>query len=150
MNMEHLLEKYFEGTTTCAEERQLRDFFLHGDVPEEWADYRPIFVCMQEEIDGRRAAAADPVCEARSAGGRHKLSRFRRLALWSTGMAAALAVGFLLGRSGWMTSAEAENYVVINGVYSDDERLVREKAMEALENVSFDEEELRDMLASPL
>ena len=23
MNMEHLLEKYFEGTTTCAEERQL-------------------------------------------------------------------------------------------------------------------------------
>ena len=57
---------------------------------------------------------------------------------------------FLSGRSGWMTSAEAENYVVINGVYSDDERLVREKAMEALENVSFDEEELRDMLASPL
>lgn len=42
-NIEELLNKYFEGETTCEEERQLRRFFAKGLVPEHLEVYCPMF-----------------------------------------------------------------------------------------------------------
>ena len=33
MNIEELLNRYFEGETSAAEEQELRRFFASGDVP---------------------------------------------------------------------------------------------------------------------
>ena len=41
-DIETLLNKYFEGETTCEEERRLRRFFAEGLVPEHLEVYRPI------------------------------------------------------------------------------------------------------------
>ncbi|MCZ2668196.1 hypothetical protein O1399_17145, partial [Bacteroides fragilis] len=43
MNIEELLNKYFEGETTCEEERELRRFFTRGIIPEHLQMYRPMF-----------------------------------------------------------------------------------------------------------
>lgn len=38
-----LLDKYMDGTSTLKEEDILADYFLRGNVPEEWEDYRQLF-----------------------------------------------------------------------------------------------------------
>ena len=38
-DIETLLNKYFEGETTCEEERRLRRFFAEGLVPEHLEVY---------------------------------------------------------------------------------------------------------------
>lgn len=40
--IEELLERYFEGETSAAEEKQIRAFFASGEVPEHWL---PMLLC---------------------------------------------------------------------------------------------------------
>ncbi|MDC6363038.1 MULTISPECIES: hypothetical protein [Flavobacteriaceae] len=42
-NIEKLLEKYFEASTTVAEEEQLREYFAQESVPVHLEQYRPMF-----------------------------------------------------------------------------------------------------------
>ena len=48
-DIETLLNKYFEGETTCEEERRLRRFFAEGLVPEHLEVYRPMFAFFEAE-----------------------------------------------------------------------------------------------------
>ena len=48
--IEGLLDKFMDGTTTLEEEDILTSYFRGKDVPEEWEDYRQMFV----EIDAMR------------------------------------------------------------------------------------------------
>ncbi len=41
--IEELLEKYFEGETSIAEENQLKDYFSSSDVAQHLEQYKPIF-----------------------------------------------------------------------------------------------------------
>lgn len=43
VRIEQLLEKYFEATTTAAEERELRAYFNGGEVAPHLAEYTPMF-----------------------------------------------------------------------------------------------------------
>lgn len=46
--IEELLERYFEGETSAAEEKQIRAFFASGEVPEHLAAYAPLFAYFDE------------------------------------------------------------------------------------------------------
>ncbi len=50
MNIEELLNKYFEGETSSEEEQQLRTYFSSGEVPEHLIVYKPLFAYIEEEI----------------------------------------------------------------------------------------------------
>lgn len=41
MKIEELIDRYFEGQTSCEEERELRSFFTQENVPESLQVYRP-------------------------------------------------------------------------------------------------------------
>jgi hypothetical protein len=46
--IEELLEKYYEGETTLAEEKILRDFFISGNVPSELSVHKSQFLYFAE------------------------------------------------------------------------------------------------------
>jgi hypothetical protein len=43
INVETLIEKYFEGFTTLEEEQQLREYFRQDIIPAEWEVYSAMF-----------------------------------------------------------------------------------------------------------
>lgn len=47
--MNRLIEKYFEGTTSLEEERQLRAYFDGPDVDERLLQYQPVFQYFAEQ-----------------------------------------------------------------------------------------------------
>ncbi len=47
--MTKLLEKYFRGETSLAEERLLKDYFNQPNVPESLRDYQPLFQFLRME-----------------------------------------------------------------------------------------------------
>lgn len=55
-----LLDKFMIGTTSLEEERRLSDYFLHEDVPGEWADYQAMFRYFEEGMTTELTPAAAP------------------------------------------------------------------------------------------
>ena len=43
MQIEQLLERYFNADTTVSEERQLREYFATGDIPQHLLKYKAMF-----------------------------------------------------------------------------------------------------------
>ena len=50
--IENLLERFFEGETTNAEEQELYAFFARPDLPEHLKNYRPVFGYFETGIAG--------------------------------------------------------------------------------------------------
>jgi hypothetical protein len=126
MNIDDLLNTYFEGETTAEEERRLRAFFASDDVPQRLAAYKPLFAYFDAEICKEQQKAGAP-------------AKRLKLIYWASGIAASI----LLAIGGWQalsTGADpclcSGNYVIINGhCYTDIEK-VRSLAMEALQEVA--------------
>lgn len=140
MKIEKLLNKYFEGETTCEEERELRRFFTQEMIPEHLKEYTPLFAFFEEE--NKQAKVTHTAYTSRKAILR------RRMIYCTSGVAAGLLL--LLGIAGIHRhfNTMPDNYVIIDGKCYTDENLVREQAMAAFRNVSLDENELFDSLFS--
>jgi uncharacterized damage-inducible protein DinB len=129
-----LLEKFYEGATTSAEEAQLRDFFSREKVPEELQADRELFVSM--------ASAAEPVevpadlnkkilsglSEAKRAE-----SRSRRIGIYSF---SALAAGLLILFSVYLGFLREDHSQAMTQYAIEDPELAYEEAKKALEYVS--------------
>lgn len=138
--MEELLERYFEGETTAAEEKQIRAFFDSEQVPEHLAVYIPLFAYFDEEIE-RNATEQnerpDLMAEQVAVSDRYK-SRMRTVFYILSGVAACILV--LLSLTRLLYPADpcfcSDNYVVINGRCYTDIHTVRSLAIEALQEVA--------------
>lgn len=137
--LEELIEKYFDGRTTCAEERAIRQAFAQGDIPAGLEMYRPLFVGL-DKVSASHGHAEDVKPSQRKIA-----LRAPRLRYWVGGLAAGIALCLVLARF-LPGSEEAESYVVINGKRYTDPALVQAKALEALDNVSYTDEELQHLL----
>jgi hypothetical protein len=133
MNTEELLEKYFDGRTTCEEEKKLRKFFSHNtSMPEHLQVYRPLFAYLDEEA--RRNKTVHP---------KRKVTALKRPVLYTLG---GLAAGLLLvlgiaGMSRYWNERQ-DNYVFIDGQQYTDIDLVRQQAQLALNEVRISREEV--------
>lgn len=136
MNIDELLDRYFEGETSAEEEGQLRTFFASGKVPERLTVYIPLFAYFDEEI--AKEQQAKPVAVLRSQrGGRIPFNR--RTVLWlASGVAACMLLVLGVGRqlNPMGTFFCSDNYVVINGRCYTDIHKVRSMAFEALQEVA--------------
>ena len=49
VNIENLLDKYFDGQTNLSEEKSITDFFTSNNVPEHLLKYKPMFSFLEKE-----------------------------------------------------------------------------------------------------
>ncbi len=144
MNIEELLNKYFEGETTCEEERELRRFFSQGIVPEHLQMYRPLFGFLEKENSLHRNAIREVPTETPGATTTRPVARpARQRALY---IASSIAAGLilLLGIAGihrYMSNTP-DTYVVIDGKLYSDPQLAHQQALAAFQSVSFSDEEV--------
>lgn len=136
MNIDELINQYFEGETSAEEERQIRAFFASGHVPERLAVYTSLFAYFDEEIaeKQKRELAVIPQHEDN-----RRIPFSRRTVFWLvSGVAACLL--FLLGIGRLFNPMDpsfcSDNYVVINGQCYTDIHKVRSMAFEALQEVA--------------
>lgn len=127
MNIDDLLNKYFEGETTFEEERRLRAFFASEHVPQRLAIYKPMFAYFDEELRKRQAA-------------QEKAKGAKARKLWFGLSAAAACVLLLFGLKLAFFTADpclcSGNYVVINGRCYTDMDKVKASAFDALQEVA--------------
>lgn len=128
MNIEELLNKYFEGETSCREERELRRFFARDNVPEHLQMYRPMFAFFEEE--SKRPERVSPT-------GIH-----RRLIYAFGGIAAGILIAFAIAGLSRYLGGEPANYVIIDGKRYTDAGLIQEQARNAFDDVRFSEDEV--------
>lgn len=136
MNIDELLERYFEGETSAEDERRLRAFFASGDVPEHLAAYKPLFAYFDEEIIRKETEMQS---EEIVIPFERNVGRARKSALYILSGVAACFLA-LLGLSRLLYPADpcfcSHNYVVINGRCYTDIHKVRSLAFEALQEVA--------------
>jgi hypothetical protein len=129
--VKELLDRYFEGNTSCKEEQLLRRFFTSEHVPEDLSVYKPIFVCLNE--DSLRATA------------KQKTHQRKRFFIHLAEGAIAASILITLGIAGYNSFTRQDtDYVIINGEKSTDIRLAKQQASKTFADVSFSEEEVAD------
>ncbi|WP_455625582.1 hypothetical protein [Parabacteroides sp.] len=158
MNIDELLNRYFEGETSSEEERELRAFFTSGNVPDRLAVYTPMFAYLEEE--SRKVRQPDealiPIDEdILSMLDAEKVEEKKAFTLRSvlylvSGIAASFLL--LLGLNHLLNPVDpcfcSDNYVVINGRCYTDIHKVRSMALEALQEVATPADEYVDDLRS--
>lgn len=113
-----LIQRFFDGETTLAEERLLYDFFASDNVPNELAEYKEMFVgyaaiWQAEEVKTEVCGMADG--NGSKAG--YKTTVIKRLAI--SILAAAIMTGFIFINSRieeqrFMEKYEG-SYMIVNG-----------------------------------
>jgi hypothetical protein len=150
MNIEQLLEQYFEGLTSSDEEAILRRYFTSDDVPENLMMYKPLFVFFENEIrkaetDSYDTCTASPDVTVQPTTGRRS-NRRKTIAWWLSGAAACAAI---LAGSFFITSPQKRctgtgDYVIINGRCYTDATTIHSTLLETLHEVSKTEDLFSD------
>lgn len=143
MNKEHiqqLIDRYNDGMTSNAEERELREFFRQhpaSAVPREWAAYKAIFAFVDSET-ARKAVTTGkeverPLTVSRMTPLRRMLTIKRMV---SIAACAAVAITIILHTA----NTGKSNYAVINGNTVTDKSVVMTEAETALQMVAYSDE----------
>lgn len=132
MNIEELVNKYFEGETTCEEERELRRYFTSEDVPEGLRAYRPIFAYFEEEAKQNKKSRTE---------GKTRNIRQRLIYAFS-GMAAGILLAIGIASLYQQYDTTPSNYVIIDGKKYTDASLVQQQAQAAFRDVSLSKDDV--------
>lgn len=143
-----LVEKFLDGRTTNAEERELYAWFRSADVPEEWAELKAMF----EWYD---AGMPDDVGEAKPHV--ELSSRISGRGLWFmvgalSGVAASVVVALTMWFAYGQTnddslSVYAGSYIVDNGIRYDDIDDIEGDIEDLLARADAIEESANELLA---
>ncbi len=132
--IENLLERFFEGETSNAEERELYAFFARPDLPEYLKSYRPVFEYFETGI-------ADEVKEDTPVSKPSLKVPFMKKWLWiGIAVAASLLLFLLLNKGDGGREEDfnpyAGSYIIRNGVKTE----IPEEVARELDKVIRDSE----------
>ena len=118
-----LLQQYFNGATSLAEERDLQRYFAGSDIHESLKAYRPLFDFFAEE---RTVEPSTTLKEIPT----QKTRNFRLPLYILTGIAASIAILFLLG----LPKIQSDEYIYfVNGQRVYDQTAALEMAENKLQ-----------------
>lgn len=137
MKPEELLNKYFDGETTCEEERELRHFFAQEKIPPGLMIYRPLFAYIENEATLHKEAPNKK---------KQKRSFVRDITYTLGGVAATLLLVFAIAGINRHFYRADINEVWIDGVRYTEQTIVHQQATSAFEDVSFSREDIFNVL----
>ncbi len=149
MKIEELLTKYFEGETSCEEERELRRFFGQSSVPEHLQMYRALFGFLESENQSYRSTGESAVQSCSEVAlpamtlqpSKSRIIR-RRVLYTLSGLAATLLLLLAIAGVHRHLTAAPDVYVIIDGKQYSDPELARKQALAAFQSVSLSEEDV--------
>lgn len=139
MNKEHiqqLIDRYDDGMTSNAEERELRDFFRQhpaNTLPQEWTAYKAIFAFVDSKATKAEEKNTETLTVSRMTPLRRMLTIKRMV---SVAACAAVAITIILHTA----NTGKSNYAVINGNTVTDKSVVMTEAETALQMVAYSDE----------
>lgn len=144
-----LVEKFLDGRTTNAEERELYAWFRSNDVGEEWAEFKAMFAWYETGMP-EQVAEQKPQLELRA-------SRPERRGLWiAVGAVACVAASLVVALMVWLTfdnsqhndlSIYAGSYIVDGGVRYDNIEDIENDIEEMLERAERIEQSADELIA---
>ncbi|RGM44570.1 MULTISPECIES: hypothetical protein [Bacteroides] len=140
MKIDELLNRYFEGETSCEEERELRRFFTEDQVPEDLETYRPLFVCLDQEAKIHQSLRNEVKETNKYFSPKHRLYYI----IGSVAAGILLLIGITdLCQNTWTVPSD---YVIINGKRYTDAKTIREQALSAFQDVQMNQDEVLDLM----
>lgn len=143
---EVLIERFFEGQTSNAEEQYLYDFFAGADIPAHLLPYKPVFAYfdagLQAECEGQTA----PVHRISD----KKKSAYTKWMLLGTAAAAVLLAFLLLNlfSIGEKSFDPYEgSFIIRNGVRITDPEVIRPELEATIQYVMQQQEEAKQLVA---
>jgi len=153
MNIEKLLEKYFEGLTSAEEEATLRLYFTSGDVPENLVMYKPLFVYFDDEIntfnlnEGITSKTSEINSEIRlEPENKPARQTSKKLVLWLSGAAAcaAILIGAIFTNTQSKKCPMEGNYVIIDGRCYTDAKTIRSATLNLFRDITEDDSDFTE------
>lgn len=100
-HIEKLLEKYWDCQTSLEEERELRDFFRGGEVPEKLRDTASLFRYFDDEQSRKLVGDFDKKVKSKLSGSRPKgrvvkMLSWKQVARIAAGLVVVVAATFLI------------------------------------------------------
>lgn len=148
-HIEQLVEKFLDGRTTNAEERELYAWFRSNDVGEEWAELKAMFAWYEAGMP-EQEAELKPHLERRS-------PRSERRGLWiAVGAVAGVAASVVVALTVWLTfnnsqhndlSIYAGSYIVDGGIRYDNISDIENDIEEMLERAERIEQSADELIA---
>jgi hypothetical protein len=139
-HIEELLERFFEGYTSNAEEQELYGFFADSGVPEHLLRYKPLFACFDTGLEKKNCGKKSPV----------RKRRYRNRIVWSGIAAAALLALVWMNPSGYGDKPfdpYEGSYIVHNGVRITDPEIIRPELEATVRKVLQQQEEAERLTA---
>lgn len=148
-----LVEKFLDGRTSNAEERELYAWFRENEVPAEWQELRAMFEWYEAGMPEINNAHSDQLSEQPTPDTQHTATSRprRRVRMWLTGAAitAAASIAALL----WLTPTTPTidiyegSYIIEAGVMCDNSESIRQDIEELLMRADEIERHAENLLA---
>ena len=148
-----LVEKFLDGRTSNAEERELYAWFRENEVPAEWQELRAMFEWYEAGMPEINNAHSGQLSEQPTPVTRHTVTSRprRRVRMWLTGAAitAAASIAALL----WLTPTTPAidiyegSYIIEAGVMCDNSESIRQDIEELLMRADEIERHAENLLA---
>ena len=148
-----LVEKFLEGRTSNAEERELYTWFRENEVPAEWQELKAMFEWYEEGMPKINNAHSDQLSELPTHNAQHtNTSHPRRgVRMWLTGAAitAEASIAALL----WLTPTTPTidiyegSYIIEAGVMCDNSESIRQDIEELLARAELIEQSADELIA---
>jgi len=130
-----LLDKFYKGDTSIAEEKELEEYFIHQEVPDELAAEKELFssfsagaapVDVPDDLENKILTSLDKA--------ERSVVRSRRINIYSI---SGLAAGLLILFSIYMGFLRDNSFRSVSQYAIEDPDLAYEEAKSALEYVSY-------------
>ncbi|WP_165041720.1 hypothetical protein [Dysgonomonas sp. ZJ709] len=129
-DIDKIIEKYFDGDTSLAEEKMLRNYFLQADIEERHRVYAPMFNFFAEE---RKETTETKPKKAK-----------KRFSLYAWSSIAACILLLAVMRLAYMTpeNVNDQSMVYIDGKRISDVHIINNQALISIENISDVDEDV--------